>query len=208
MSSTVTSTSITVVWGDINCIDRNGRITSYDVIYGVLGEAMMMRSGISERSFTADDLRSFTNYTVQVRGVNSVDSGPYSAPKIITTAETGNLLYSYIMYVYITVFHSSAPGPVLSLMGTSTLTTVVLTWSRPEILNGIITQYRVTYRVNGSAPITRDINDPDTTTFTVPSLFPQTTISNISVTASTSAGPGPEVTLEDVVTLTRPREYQ
>ena len=69
--------------------------------------------------------------------------------------------------------------------------------------------YTVTYRVNGSVPVTRDINDPDTTTFTIPSLFPQTTISDISVRASTSAGHGPEVTLvEDVVTLTRPREYQ
>ena len=97
MSSTVTSTSITVVWEDINCIYRNGRITSYDVMYGVLREAMMMRSGISERSFTADDLRPFTNYTFQVHGVNSVGSGQYSAPKIITTAEAGNLLYSYIM---------------------------------------------------------------------------------------------------------------
>ena len=91
----------------------------------------MTMSNISERSFTADDPRPFTSYTFQVRGVNSVGSGPYSAPKIITTTEAGNLLYSYIMYVCITVFHSSAPGPVLSLMGTSTLTTVVLTWSRP-----------------------------------------------------------------------------
>ena len=90
-----------------------------------------------------------------------------------------------------------------------TLATVVLTWSPPQQQNGIITKYMytVTYRVNGSALVTRDINDSDTTTFTIPSLFPQTTISDISVRASTSAGPGPEVTLEDVVTLTRPREY-
>ena len=84
----------------------------------------------------------------------------------------------------------------------------MLTWSPPLQPNGIITQYTVTYRVNGSAPVTRDTNDPDTTTFTIPSLFPQTTISDISVRAYTSAGPGPEVILEDVVTLTRPCEYQ
>ena len=84
----------------------------------------------------------------------------------------------------------------------------MLTWSPPLQPNGIITQYTVTYRVNGSDPVTRDTNDPDTTTFTIPSLFPQTTISDISVRAYTSAGPGPEITLEDVVTLTRPREYQ
>ena len=98
MSSIVTSTRITVVWEDISCIDRNGRITSYDVMYGVLGEAMVMRSGISGRSFTADDLRPFTNYTVQVRGVNSVDSGPYSDLIIITT---GNLIELYTSSMYV-----------------------------------------------------------------------------------------------------------
>ena len=101
-------------------------------MYGVLGEAMMMRSGISERSFTADDIRPFTNYTFQVRGVNSVDSGPYSDLTIITTSEAGNLIEIYTSCMYVSLcFFSSAPGPVLSLMGTSTLTTVVLTWSLP-----------------------------------------------------------------------------
>ena len=70
----------------------------YDVMYGVLGEAMMMRSGISERSFTADELTLFTNYTFRVRGVNSVDSGPYSDLIIITTSEAGNLIYHVCMY--------------------------------------------------------------------------------------------------------------
>ena len=94
-------------------------------------------------------------------------------------------------------------------MGTPTLTTVALTWSPPQQPNGIIiTQYTVTYSINGSAPVTRDTDDSDTTTFTISLLFPQTTIFNISVRASTSAGPGLERTLEDLVTLTRPREYQ
>ena len=87
MSSTVTSTSITVVWEEINCIDRNGRITSYDVIYGVLGEAMMMMSNISGRFFTADELTPFTNYTVKVRGVNIEGPGPYSDLINITTGD-------------------------------------------------------------------------------------------------------------------------
>ena len=114
MSSTVTSTSITVVWEDIGCIDRNGRITSYDVMYGVLGKTMMMRSGISERSFTADDIRPFTNYTFQVRGVNSVDSGPYSNLIIITTAEAGNLIHHVSMYVYCVSILSTPQLLVLS----------------------------------------------------------------------------------------------
>ena len=110
------------------------------------------------------------------------------------------------MHVSPCAVYPLAPGPVFSLMGTLTLSTVVLTWDSPQQQNGITTLYTVIYRVNGSAPVTRDINDPDTTTFTIPSLFPQTTISDISVRASTSVGPGPERTLEDVVTLIRSRE--
>ena len=82
-----------MIWEEINCIDHNGRITSYDVMHGVLGEAMMMRSGISERSFTADALTPFINYTVQVRGVNSEGPGPYSDFIIVTTGEAGNFIH-------------------------------------------------------------------------------------------------------------------
>ena len=85
------------------------------------------------------------------------------------------------MYVCITVFyviHSSASGPVSNLLGMPTLTTVVLTWSPPQQHNGIIISYTVTYRINGSAPVTINTDNPDTTTFTIPSLFPKTTISD------------------------------
>ena len=96
-------------WEEINCIDRNGRITSYDVMYGVLGEAMMMRSNISGRSFTADELKSFTNYSYQVRGVNIKGPGTYSDLKIITTGEAGNLIALYIMCMYHCVSMLSTP---------------------------------------------------------------------------------------------------
>ena len=211
MPPTVSSRSITVNWNEIPCLQRNGMIIRYEVEFGPSGG--VTTSVISERSFTANELTPFTNYTFQVLGVNSVASGPYSNLIIITTSEAGNFIELYTPSMYVCslcfyIIHSSAPGPVFRPRGTSTLAMVVLTWDSPRQPNGIITQYMVTYRVNGSTPVTRNINDPDTTTFNITSLFPQTTISNISVTASTSAGPGPETPLEDVVTLTRPREYQ
>ena len=210
MSPTVSSRSITVDWNEIPCIQRNGRNIRYEVEFGPSGG--VTTSMIFGRSFTANGLTPFTNYTFQVHGVNDEGPGPYSDLITITTSEEGNLMELYtscmLLSLYFYIIHSSAPGPVSSLSGTSTLAKVVLTWSLPQQPNGIITNYTVTYRVNGSDPVTRDINDPDTTTFTISSLFPQTTISDVSVRASTSAGPGPEVTLEDVVTLTRPREYQ
>ena len=84
MSPTVSSKSITVNWNEIPCIQRNGMIIRYEVEFGPSREGT-----ISGRSFTANGLTPFTNYTFKVRGVNSVGSGPYSNLTIITTAEEG-----------------------------------------------------------------------------------------------------------------------
>ena len=84
MSPTVSSRSITVNWNEIPCIQRNGRIIRYEVEFGPSGE-----DNISERSFTANELTPFTNYTFQVRGVNSEGPGPYSNLINITTSEEG-----------------------------------------------------------------------------------------------------------------------
>ena len=84
MSPTVSSRSITVNWNEIPCIQRNGRIIRYEVEFGPSGEGT-----ISGRSFTANELTPFTNYTFQVRGVNSEGSGPYSNLINITTSEEG-----------------------------------------------------------------------------------------------------------------------
>ena len=84
MSPTVSSRSITVNWTEIPCIQRNGRIIRYEVEFGPSGEGT-----ISGRSFTANELTLFTNYTFRVRGVNSVGPGPYSNLTVITTSEEG-----------------------------------------------------------------------------------------------------------------------
>ena len=84
MSPTVSSRSITVNWNEIPCIQRNGRIIRYEV------EFRPSREGtISGRSFTANGLTPFTNYTFWVRGVNSEGPGPYSDLIIIITSEEG-----------------------------------------------------------------------------------------------------------------------
>ena len=96
MSPTVSSRSITVNWNEIPCIQRNGRIIRYEVEFEPSGEGTT--SMISGRSFTANGLTPFTNYTFQVRGVNSESPGPYSDLITITTSEGGNLI-QLCMYV-------------------------------------------------------------------------------------------------------------
>ena len=93
MPHTVSSRSITVNWNEIPCIQRNGRNIRYEVEFGPSGEGTT--SMISERSFTANELTPFTNYTFRVRGVNDEGPGPYSDLITIITSEEGNLMELY-----------------------------------------------------------------------------------------------------------------
>jgi hypothetical protein len=82
---------------------------------------------------------------------------------------------------------------------------IVLTWSAPREPNGVIISYEVTYRVNDSNPVTTNTTDLSTT-FTIPSLTPQTRVSDISVSAYTSIGHGELASLPNQTTLDRPGE--
>ena len=75
----VTPSSITVLWGPVDCIYRNGDITGYTVRVRASGEA--------ERTVSVDDsagettvsgLTPFTEYIVSVAAENKVDIGVYS----------------------------------------------------------------------------------------------------------------------------------
>ena len=98
MPPTVSSRSITVNWNEIPCVQSNGMIIRYKVEFGPSAEGT-----ISGRSFTANGLTPFTNYTFQVHGVTSVGPGPYSDLITITTSEEGNLMELYTSYHYVSI---------------------------------------------------------------------------------------------------------
>ena len=84
----VTANSITVQWGEVPCIDRNGEITGYIVearISGTLIRTVNVNDG-SAREATVSGLNPTTAYTVTVAAVNSADSGSFSDGISITTA--------------------------------------------------------------------------------------------------------------------------
>ena len=77
------STSITVQWGEVPCIDRNGDITGYSVQYGVMGSGntqTMPVDGADTTQTTIGDLMSSTTYSIQVAAINSEGTGVYSDP--------------------------------------------------------------------------------------------------------------------------------
>ena len=87
-ASAVTTTSITVQWGAVDCIHRNGNITSYSVQWGTAegNRTVKMATGDSSGGmYTISGLSAATVYTVEVAAVNSAGTGVYSDP---ITAET------------------------------------------------------------------------------------------------------------------------
>ena len=86
--SEVTSSSITVQWGPVDCIHRNGDIISYSVQYGEVGSGSTQTipvSGGSATEATISSLMLSTTYSVQVAAMNSAGTGPYTSPLTIET---------------------------------------------------------------------------------------------------------------------------
>ena len=87
---------------------------------------------------------------------------------------------------------------------------VVFEWSPPQEPNGIIIAYQLTYTVSGCDTVERNFTD-GILMFTL-NLTLGTVVSDISVRAYTSAGPGDAATAADVTiqlaeTPQAPREY-
>ena len=89
-TSDVKSFSITVQWGLVNCIQRNGIITDYNVRYKVEGSHHIqnMRVNNSSTEVTITGLHSATIYSMEVAAVNNAGTGVYSAAIIVTTKRT------------------------------------------------------------------------------------------------------------------------
>ena len=76
-----TATTITVIWDELNCVDRNGVITGYMVQYGIITFSTSVNitgPSTSDRTFTASELVPLTSYIFRIAAVNSDGVGPYS----------------------------------------------------------------------------------------------------------------------------------
>ena len=79
--SEVTFSSITVQWGTVDCIHRNGDITGYTVRYRVQLNGSTQTVNVSGGGSTQTiifGLIPSTNYSIEVAAVNSVGTGVYS----------------------------------------------------------------------------------------------------------------------------------
>ena len=189
-----------VTWDTIECIEGNGIITGYTVVFQEQGEANVP-GNIVDKTFYAGGLTPFTSYTFQVAGVNDVGTGPLIPIITITTDEEG-LFFNQETLTPLIFTHctNAVPGPVSDLTALPKSTSIDLTWNAPQEPNGVIISYEVTYRVTENNLVTTNTTDLSTT-FSISPLTPQTTVSNISVSAYTSIGPGEAATIADRTTL-------
>ena len=90
--SKVTSSSITVQWGAVDCIHRNGDITDYSVRYVIQGNGCTQTKKVSGGGTTQiSGLIPSTNYSIEVAAVNSASTGVYS--NVIFQRTRGTSLY-------------------------------------------------------------------------------------------------------------------
>ena len=87
----VTSLSVTVQWGPVDCKDLNGHLEGYSVRYGVVGSGNTWQVLITDSAAVAVTLLGLYHssyYSIELAAVNSVGVGVYSSP--ITVATTSS----------------------------------------------------------------------------------------------------------------------
>ena len=100
-TSDVTSSSITVQWGAVDCIHRNGDITGYSVRYGVQGSGSTQTlnvSGSSTTEATISGLESAAYYSIEVAAVNGAGTGEYS--DVLTVLTLGELFRYHTSFIH------------------------------------------------------------------------------------------------------------
>ena len=86
----MTSTSFIINWYTLVCIERNGVITNYTVVFQEQGAVISGEVNVMDRTFIASGLTLHTNYTFRVAGINSNGTGPFTNFTLILTDEDGN----------------------------------------------------------------------------------------------------------------------
>ena len=100
------------------------------------------------------------------------------------------------------------PGPVVNTSSSSSFFKISITWDPPEIRNGIIIAYEVSYRPASAPQIITTMNTTDLdTSFTTEGQLEVGTAYIFTVTAFTGAGRGENVTAS-ISTLARPRKIR
>ena len=90
---------INVSWMMLDCQDRHGIITMYEVRYSIVGNGVYLTVNTTngdETSLIVDGLEEFINYTIEVRAHTAVGPGPYSDPMDVQTLQDCKHIFVYV----------------------------------------------------------------------------------------------------------------
>ena len=213
------SSSISVQWNGLTpCKYVNGLIVEFRVQYRALpsGPVLTLSHSVQPEMWnmpvevSLTGLTPFTNYSIQAVPVNIKSQvGSYSGPVVTQTQEDSETIALYIVYYIIQ--HMAfclppVPGPVVITSSSPSFFKISITWNPPEMRNGIIIAYEVSYRPASAPQTITTMNTTDLdTSFTTESGLELGTAYIFTVTAFTGVGHG-EGTTAIISTLARPRK--
>ena len=182
--SEVNSSSITVQWGPVDCINRNGDITGYSVQYG--SETVSVSGDSSGGMYVISGLMPSTNYSIQVAAGTSAGTGPYSTA--IYELSAGIILM--LFYLYANLIHKSTVAAPILVAGTVTATSISLSWSSAgseDISYEVMWQTDDIGGCSGGSDMNRVTIANGSTNYDIMGLEEDSSYT-ITVTASNSAG--------------------
>lgn len=83
---TITSNTVTILWDELSCRDRNGNITGYTaraINQGRVEGEILVNGGLNQT--TISGLTPSTQQFVQVAAINGAGTGPYSSLLLFET---------------------------------------------------------------------------------------------------------------------------
>lgn len=105
-ATSITSTTIHVTWEEVPPIDRNGIITTYEVLYEPLETfdiLMSLTVNTTNLSLLLVELHPFVSYNISLRAYTSIGSGPYSESILERTQEdrmSNSICVMYCTFTY------------------------------------------------------------------------------------------------------------
>ncbi|CAD5118896.1 DgyrCDS7570 [Dimorphilus gyrociliatus] len=124
-----TNSSLTFNWIEPSCTSRGGNITRYDVIVQSQ-KAAEIRDVSYSLKYEAKNLKSYTEYTFKVRYVNSAGQSNYSDPISTSTLQ------------------SPPSQPTNLRILERTISTILISWEKPDEPNGILSAYQLLFWKN------------------------------------------------------------
>ena len=74
-----------VTWGEVNCTQRNGKITDYHVTYSTPGGEDVVINVTNQFTLMINGLYPLIQYTFKVAAIKNHEIGPYSCNESIQT---------------------------------------------------------------------------------------------------------------------------